>query len=84
MNLRTGTVISVILNRLQQVRRKSSEKTSKRILALLKENPRLSAKKLSELLGISSRAVEKQIASLEDKGRLKREGSPKAGHWKLL
>ena len=71
MNLRTGTVISVILNRLQQVRRKSSEKTSKRILALLKENPRLSAKKLSELLGISSRAVEKQIASLEDKGRLK-------------
>lgn len=65
-------------------KQKSSEKTSERILALLKENPRLSAKKLSELLGISSRAVEKQIASLEDKGRLKREGSPKGGHWKVL
>lgn len=65
-------------------KQKSSEKTSERILALLKENPRLSAKKLSELLGISSRAVEKQIASLEDKGRLKREGSPKGGHWEVL
>ena len=65
-------------------KQKSSEKTSERILALVKENPRLSAKKLSELLGISSRAVEKQIASLEDKGRLKREGSPKGGHWEVL
>ena len=42
-----------------------SEKTSEKILLLLKENPKFSAKKLSELLGISSRAVEKQIASLE-------------------
>lgn len=65
-------------------KQKSSEKTSEKILSLLKENPKLSAKKLSELLEISSRAVEKQIASLEDKGRLKREGAPKGGHWEVL
>ena len=65
-------------------KQKGSEKTSEKILSLLKENPKLSAKKLSELLGISSRAVEKQIASLEDKGLLKREGSPKGGHWEVL
>lgn len=63
---------------------KSSEKTSDIILSLLKENPKLSAKKLSELIGITSRAVEKQISSLEQKGLLKREGSPKGGHWEVL
>ena len=62
---------------------KSSGKTSEKILLLLKENPKFSAKKLSELLGISSRAVEKQIASLETKGLLKRAGSPKGGHWEV-
>ena len=65
-------------------RAKSSEKTSDIILSLLKENPKLSAKKLSELIGITSRAVEKQISSLEQKGLLKREGSPKGGHWEVL
>lgn len=49
----------------------------------MKENPKFSAKKLSELLEISSRAVEKQIASLETKGLLKRAGSPKGGHWEV-
>ena len=63
---------------------KSSEKTSDIILSLLKEKPKLSAKKLSELIGITSRAVEKQISSLEKKGLLKREGSPKGGHWEVL
>lgn len=65
-------------------KQKSSEKTSERILTLLKENPKLSAKKLSELIGITSRAVEKQIATLEQNGCLRREGSPKGGHWEVL
>lgn len=63
---------------------KGSEKTSDKILALLKENPKLSAKKISELIGITSRAVEKQLAFLQEKGLLKREGSPKGGYWKVL
>ena len=65
-------------------KQKGSEKTSDKILSLLKENPKLSAKKISELLEISSRAVEKQIAKLEEKGLLKREGSPKGGHWEVI
>ena len=64
----------------KKVRRKSSEI----ILELLKENPKLSAKKLSEQIGITSRAVEKQLAALVEKGFLKRVGSPKGGHWEIL
>ena len=62
----------------------SSEKTSEIILLMLKENPKLSAKKLSEKIGITSRAVEKQLANLVQKGIIKREGSPKGGHWEIL
>lgn len=34
-------------------------------------------------MGISSRAVEKQIANLQAKGYLKRIGLPKSGYWKI-
>ncbi len=61
-----------------------SEKTSEIILSMLKENPKLSAKKLSEKIGITSRAVEKQLANLVQKGIIKRIGSPKGGHWEIL
>lgn len=63
---------------------KSSEKTSGKILSLLKENPKLSAKELAKLIGITSRAVEKQISSLKKEGRIKRKGSPKGGYWEVL
>ena len=61
-----------------------NQKSSEIILELLKENPKLSAKKLSEQIGITSRAVEKQLASLVEKGFIKHEGSPKGGHWEIL
>ncbi|MCR5765128.1 MAG: winged helix-turn-helix transcriptional regulator, partial [Treponema sp.] len=61
-----------------------NQKSSEIILELLKENPKLSAKKLSEKIGITSRAVEKQLASLVEKGFIKRKGSPKGGHWEIL
>ena len=61
-----------------------NQKSSEIILELLKNNPKLSAKKLSEQIGITSRAVEKQLASLVEKGFIKREGSPKGGHWEIL
>lgn len=61
-----------------------NQKSSEIILELLKENPKLSAKKLSEQIGITSRAVEKQLAVLIEKGFLKRVGSPKGGHWEVL
>ena len=61
-----------------------NQKSSEIILELLKKNPKLSAKKLSEKIGITSRAVEKQLATLVEKGLLKRVGSPKGGHWEIL
>lgn len=59
-------------------------KSSEIILTLLNNNPKLSARKIAEEMGISSRAVEKQIAILVKNGILKHEGSSKGGHWEIL
>jgi ATP-dependent DNA helicase RecG len=64
-------------------KRKSSEKSSEKILGLLRRAPELSARELAEKLGLSPREVEKQIATLRKAGRLRRVGPAKGGHWEL-
>lgn len=63
---------------------KSSEKSSEKILELIKVSPEISAEELASRIGISSRAVEKQIAVLKKKGLLKRIGPARGGHWEVI
>ncbi|MEB3198629.1 MAG: Fic family protein [Candidatus Sericytochromatia bacterium] len=60
-----------------------SSEIGSEILRLLAAEPTLSARLLGERLGISSRAVEKHLASLQRLGRLIRHGSPRAGRWEV-
>jgi Fic family protein len=59
------------------------EKTSDKIIALLRENPRHSARSLADMIGISAKGVEKQLAKLKTSGRITRVGSAKGGHWQV-
>jgi len=61
-----------------------SEKSSEKILGIIENNPQISARRIAEQLGLSSRAVEKQIAQLRANGVLKRIGAAKGGHWEVL
>lgn len=61
-----------------------SEKSSEKILKLIKENNKISAREIAQSLGITSRAVEKQIASLKITKKLGRIGSAKGGYWEVL
>jgi Fic family protein len=54
------------------------------ILRDLATVPTFSARRLAERLQLSQRAVEKRLAALQQKGRLLRHGSPRAGHWQVL
>ncbi|MEI7952672.1 MAG: Fic family protein [Synechococcaceae cyanobacterium ELA182] len=54
------------------------------ILGHLASEPTLSARRLAERLQLSPRAVEKHLAALQRAGRLRRQGSPRAGHWQVL
>jgi ATP-dependent DNA helicase RecG len=63
---------------------KSSEKSSEKILRLLKAEPKLAAREIAGRLGITQRAVEKQIAKLKKEGRIRRIGPAKGGRWEVM
>ncbi|MBI5392970.1 hypothetical protein HZA96_03810 [Candidatus Woesearchaeota archaeon] len=62
----------------------TSEKTSEKIIALIKLNPFLSAKEIGIKLEISSRAVEMQLSKLKEEKRINRIGADKGGHWVII
>lgn len=61
----------------------SSGETTGEILAQLQNNPKLTIPKLADHLGLTTRAVEKQIARLRKAGLLQRVGSTKSGRWQV-
>ncbi len=63
---------------------KSSEKTDSEILHALANNPRVTISELAASLGLTTRAVEKQLAALKKLNRLRRIGPDKGGHWEVL
>jgi len=63
---------------------KSSVKKADEILMLLEKKSTLTIPELSNELGISTRAVEKQINSLKKAGKLKRRGARKEGWWEVV
>jgi len=60
-----------------------SEKSSEKIYGIISENPTVTISDLSKKLGISTRAVEKQLKKLKEKGYIKREGGRKSGSWSV-
>jgi len=61
-----------------------SGETSVALLSLLAQNPALTAPALAKSLGLTPRAIEKQLAKLKGQGRLRRVGPNKGGHWEVL
>jgi len=62
---------------------KSSVESSVEIIDLMARNPDVTAKELAQTLGVTLRAIEKQIAKLKREGRLLRVGPNKGGHWQV-
>ena len=56
-------------------------KTRDKIIALLAEDGKQSAASLAEKIGISVKAVEKQLAKLKSDGLIERNGPAKGGTW---
>lgn len=55
------------------------------ILKLIKDSPTISAKQMSEILSVTQRTIERDIATLRDKKKkITREGSDKDGKWIIL
>ena len=63
---------------------KSSLKSSLKILRILAAEPTCTYEGLAERIGISRRAITKQIKNLRETGKLKRIGPDKGGHWEVI
>jgi ATP-dependent DNA helicase RecG len=63
---------------------KSSPKTEDRIIELLRQNSSITTEELGKTIGISKRAVLKQIDKLKEQGRLRRIGPARGGHWEVI
>jgi ATP-dependent DNA helicase RecG len=70
----------------EKCRRSVGEEITKRqnlILNYIKGDNRISAMKISNLLQISDRTIERDIQKLKDIGILERVGGDRGGYWKI-
>ena len=64
-------------------REKSRGKSREKILSLLRSDPTLTQSALARRLGLSVKAIEKNIRQLKDAQRLRRIGPDKGGRWEV-
>ena len=64
--------------------REKKQKSREKILALLKQDPYFTTRKLAEAIGITPKAIEKQLAKLKAEGLIERDGPDRGGKWKVL
>jgi ATP-dependent DNA helicase RecG len=60
-----------------------SGKSSVKVLKLLADTADMTIPQLAKELRLSTMAVEKQIAKLQQDNQLKRIGSERGGHWQV-
>lgn len=81
LTLRLGTVSTPVT---EQGSVKSSVKSSVKIVQTMRDNAHITAAELASMLGISERAVYKNIAKLREAGVIRRKGSDIAGEWEVI
>ncbi|MCL1936850.1 MAG: Fic family protein [Candidatus Azobacteroides sp.] len=67
----------------KKVVRKGGQKRWSEVLHLIKENPSISRKELSDKLDINPSAIQKHIQKLKSEGLIERIGGDKGGYWKI-
>lgn len=67
----------------EQMSEQMSEKESA-IIQMLTTEPKMTAAQLASGLGISARTVERYLRQLQTRGKLRRVGARKGGHWQVV
>lgn len=68
----------------QKGSQKSSQKSSQKILEIFRNKPETTIAEVADQIGLSARAVRKQIEKLKTANRLRRIGPDKGGHWEVV
>jgi ATP-dependent DNA helicase RecG len=62
----------------------ATQKSTQKIINLIRENPYVTTQEIADSIGIIRRTIAKHIRSLQDKGIIKRIGPDKGGHWEVV
>lgn len=79
-NKHSNTGVGVNVGDVSEI--KTTER-QKNIISLIRKSPTITAKKMSEILSVTSRTIERDISSLKAMGILSRKGSDNDGKWIL-
>jgi len=63
---------------------KGSQKSSQKIIELMQRDPEVTIAELALVVGVTGRAIKKQIEKLKGLGRIRRIGPDKGGHWEVV
>ena len=55
-----------------------------KILEAIKNNPFITQDELSKVIGLSRKSIIQNMNKMKDKGLIKRVGTSKNGHWRIL
>ena len=61
----------------------SMNETQKRILKMIKNNPKVTQKEIARELNLTVRAVKLSMKNMSEKGIIKRIGAPRSGEWEI-
>ena len=61
-----------------------SEKTSEKIIQLIKIKPFATIAEMAEQIGISERSIERNLQKMQNEHKLERIGPDKGGYWKVI
>jgi predicted HTH transcriptional regulator len=75
-----GQIMQIVL-KFDKEMEKSREKSREKILDLMKKSPFLTAAKIAKILGLTPKAIEKNIKILRNNGNIYRIGADKGGYW---
>lgn len=70
-------------NEICQSSPKDVNQTQQKIIEMILLNPKMTQAAMAEELGVTSRAVKKNIKELNEKGILGRVGSARSGYWEV-
>ena len=62
----------------------TSQKTSQKIIDLVKEDPYISTSRMADIIGIDRRNIARNIKKLQDQGIIRRVGPDKGGFWEII
>ena len=68
----------------EESREKKPSQSREKILVLLAAKPTLTYAGLAEAIGLTVKAIEKNVRQLKAAGRLRRVGPDKGGHWEVV